>query len=208
MHWLIGGLALITFALPPAIDPIPPAREDPAVVRRPHILRGLIVPVAGVAVPTEALLLPNAERAYRAGSHEGIDFAAPAGTPALATADGVIVRIDSSYRKWTDIERRLALEEAVRLGYTPGPTLDRIRGRQVWIDHGRGVVTRYAHLSRVADLPLGAEVHAGDIIGAVGSSGLPEGGPHLHFEVRLGDDYLGDGLTGDTLRRTIDLAFR
>ena len=87
-------------------------------------------------------------------------------------------------------------------------TLDRIRGRQVWIDHGKGVVTRYAHLSAVEPLSVGQIVEAGTPIGAVGSSGYPQGGPHLHFEVRIGDDYYGDGLSGDALTRAVWRLFR
>ena len=96
---------------------------------------------------------------------------------------------------------------SIALGYTPEDTLDRIRGRQVWIDHGRQMVTRYAHLDTVADLRVGETVARGQVIGTVGSSGFEEGGPHLHFEVRVGDDYLGDWLEGDELVRVITRSF-
>jgi len=95
----------------------------------------------------------------------------------------------------------------VTLGYTPAATLDRIRGRQVWIDHGHGIVSRYAHLSAVADLAVGQEVEAATNVGAVGSSGYPEGGPHLHLEIRVGSSYLGDGLSGDALLAAVSEAF-
>ncbi|TMC72149.1 MAG: M23 family metallopeptidase [Chloroflexi bacterium] len=99
--------------------------------------------------------------------------------------------------------------EALELGYTPSATLDRIRGRQVWIDHGRGVVTRYAHLSAVAAaIAVGMKIEAGVPIGEVGSSGYPQGGPHLHFEVRTGDGFYGDGLIGDALVRAVSRLFR
>jgi murein DD-endopeptidase MepM/ murein hydrolase activator NlpD len=45
------------------------------------------------------------------------------------------------------------------------------------------------------------------VIGTVGSSGFEEGGPHLHFEIRVGDDYLGDWLDGDELVRVISRPF-
>lgn len=186
----------------------PPAREDPATIRRAPQIRGLVVPIAGHAIPTDPLLLPDSPRAYRAGVHEGIDLAAPAGTPVLAAADGVIVRIDHDYAEPPAAVRVAAISAARQLGYTPGATLDMLRGRQVWIDHGHGVVTRYCHLSSVTSLPVGAHVRAGERIGAVGSSGLPDNGPHLHFEIRVGADFLGDGLTGAELQRVIDLAFR
>jgi len=170
-------------------------------------VRGLLLPIDGVALPTDAELLPNAPRAFRAGWHEGIDFPAPADTPVRAVAAGVIVRIDHDYADWDRESEDTALDEALELGYTPATTLDRIRGRQVWIDHGRGVVTRYAHLSAVADLDVGAQVDAGTIVGCVGSSGYPEGGPHLHLEVRVGSSYLGDRLDGDALLAAVTAAF-
>ena len=176
--------------------------------RRVAHVRGLLIPVEGAALPTDPELLPNAPREYRAGWHEGIDFSAPAGTAVRAVAAGVIVRIDRDFSEWGRDTEGDAIADAVRLGYTPEETLDRIRGRQVWIDHGRGIVTRYAHLSRVADgLFVGDAVEAGRLIGAVGSSGYPEGGPHLHLEIRVGNSYLGDGSSGDALRRLVDAAF-
>jgi murein DD-endopeptidase MepM/ murein hydrolase activator NlpD len=85
--------------------------------------------------------------------HRGVDFAAPTGTPVLASAQGRIVRAG-----WGG-------------GY--GNTID--------IDHGRGIVTRYAHLSRM-DVRPGQQVTQGQRIGAVGSTGMSTG-PHLHYEV-------------------------
>ena len=167
-----------------------------------------IVPLAGHAVPSEAELLPESARDYRAGIHEGIDFPADPGTPVLAAADGRIVRIDHGFSDWSASERAAALEAARDLGRTPTATLERIRGRQVWLDHGRGVVTRYAHLDGVAPLALGSHVTAGTVIGFVGSSGYPEGGPHLHFEIRVGESYVGDGLTPAELARALRAAFR
>jgi murein DD-endopeptidase MepM/ murein hydrolase activator NlpD len=175
--------------------------------RRRIVVRGLLLPVDGVALPTDVDLLPNAPRSYRGGWHEGIDFPADAGTPVLAVAAGTVVRVDRSYLEWDSASQQIALDEAVQLGYTPEATLDRIRGRQVWIDHGRGVVSRYAHLAAVADLSVGAIVDRGAIVGQVGSSGYPEGGPHLHLEIRVGSSYLGDGLSGDALIAAVTAAF-
>ena len=47
---------------------------------------------------------------------------------------------------------------------------DRIRGRQVWIDHGKGLVTRYAHLSSIA-VSVGSEIAAGQLVGYSGDTG-------------------------------------
>ncbi|WP_112310424.1 M23 family metallopeptidase [Pseudogemmobacter bohemicus] len=89
--------------------------------------------------------------------HTGIDFAAPIGTPVNATGAG-----------------RVVFTGSIR-GY--GTTVD--------IDHGGGVITRYAHLSKISDaLRKGSRVSAGDQIGAVGATGLVSG-PNLHYEVRV-----------------------
>jgi len=167
-----------------------------------------LVPIEGADAPDDPRLMPGAARDYRAGIHEGVDFAAPSGTPVVAAAGGKVLRADTSFLDWTREQQDIALYEALTLGYTPAATLDRIRGRQVWIDHGKGVVTRYAHLSAVEPLSVGQIVEAGTPIGAVGSSGYPQGGPHLHFEVRIGDDYYGDGLSGDALTRAVWRLFR
>jgi len=89
--------------------------------------------------------------------HTGIDYAAPVGTEVSATGAGHVV-----------------FAGTIR-GY--GLTID--------IDHGGGVVTRYAHLSEIAeDVREGTRVKAGDSIGAVGATGLVSG-PNLHYEVRV-----------------------
>lgn len=171
------------------------------------VVRGLIVPIEGTTVPLEPELLPSSPREYRAGWHEGIDFAADRGTPVRAAAPGTVTRVDREFVGWDVDAQNAALEAAIALGYTPDETLDRIRGRQVWIDHGRRLVTRYAHLDTVADLQVGQTVLRGQVIGTVGSTGFEEGGPHLHLEIRVGDDYLGDGLEGEELLRVISRSF-
>lgn len=89
--------------------------------------------------------------------HTGIDYAAPVGTEVSATGSG-----------------RIIFAGTIR-GY--GLTVD--------IDHGGGVVTRYAHLSEIADtVEQGTRVKAGNKIGAVGATGLVSG-PNLHYEVRV-----------------------
>jgi murein DD-endopeptidase MepM/ murein hydrolase activator NlpD len=166
------------------------------------------LPIEGGDIPAVVELLPGAPRDYRAGIHEGIDFPVPTDTPVLAAASGTVARVDVSFLDWSREQQDAALYEAVTLGYTPAATLDRIRGRQVWIDHGKGVITRYAHLSAVEPLVVGQRVEAGALIGQVGSSGYPQGGPHLHFEVRIGDDFYGDGLSGEVLVRAVSRLFR
>jgi murein DD-endopeptidase MepM/ murein hydrolase activator NlpD len=53
------------------------------------------------------------------------------------------------------------------------------------VTHGNGMLTRYAHLSRI-DVRVGQPVAAGATIGGLGSTGRSTG-PHLHFEVRIND---------------------
>jgi len=165
------------------------------------------VPIEGGVVPAAPELLPGSARFYRGGFHEGVDFPFAVGTPVYAAATGTVSRIDYAFEDWSEPARNAALDNARRLGYTPELVLDLIRGRQVWIDHGNGVVTRYAHLSAVAPLKRGDPVDETTVIGRVGSSGYPEGGAHLHFEIRIGDSYVGAGLGADGARDAVRKAF-
>ena len=90
-------------------------------------------------------------------AHEGLDFAAPFGTPILAASGGVV---------------RTA---AFQGGF----------GNLIEIDHGDGLLTRYAH-AKVLLVKKGDLVARGQLIARVGSTGLSTG-PHLHFEVRKHD---------------------
>jgi murein DD-endopeptidase MepM/ murein hydrolase activator NlpD len=205
-----GAIAVLltTLALgsPATAMPAGPRAFDPALpVPAPKLL-GYRLPVDSPLV-LSPWLLPGASRDYRAGIHEGIDLSAPYGMTVRAARDGVVVRIDRDYVEWSFAERAAALATAVRAGATPVDVLDRVRGRLVWLDHGDGVITRYAHLSAVAELGLGDRVEAGAVVGAVGMSGLPEGGPHLHFEVRVGDGYLGQGLGPEDVRYLVARLF-
>jgi len=85
--------------------------------------------------------------------HDGLDFAAPIGTPIHAAAGGVVV-VAEQHPVW---------------------------GNVVEIDHGAGLMTRYAHASRLA-VTAGALVKRGQKIAEVGTTGRSTG-PHLHFEV-------------------------
>jgi murein DD-endopeptidase MepM/ murein hydrolase activator NlpD len=203
------------FGLPAAPTPTPrvwewpsPGPTDEHARPHPQLLSGFVIPLGGLDVPSEEQYLPNSPRAYRAGYHEGIDFPAPKGTPVLAAKAGTIARVDSSFVDWSTEEAKAAFDAAQALGYTPAQTLDHLRGRQVWIDHGGGIVTRYAHLSAVEPLRAGDLVTSGQLVGTVGSSGFPEGGPHLHFEIRVGEDFYGDGLPLPQLRYALSAAFR
>ncbi len=58
-------------------------------------------------------------------------------------------------------------------------------GQTVVIDHGNGLTTRYGHLSKL-EVESGQEIRRGEELGLVGSTGRSTG-PHLHYEVRLGE---------------------
>jgi murein DD-endopeptidase MepM/ murein hydrolase activator NlpD len=206
---LAAGLAPAPHYTPmPAVATTPPEVGERAARTYVRLWGLFALPIEGGEIPTDLELLPGAARDYRGGLHEGIDFPAPAETPVLAAASGTVARVDVSFLDWNREQQDIALYEALTLGYTPAATLDRIRGRQVWIDHGKGVITRYAHLFAVEPLVVGQKIEAGALIGQVGSSGYPQGGPHLHFEVRVGDGFYGDGLSGDALVRAVSRLFR
>jgi len=166
------------------------------------VLSGFVYPIAGACLPQGDQLMPNAPRTYRSGIHEGVDFYGVdnctqigLGTPVVAVKAGRIIRIDHAYVDLTP--QTLA---ALRANPTADESLDAFRGRQVWIDHGDGVVTRYCHLSGVLpEMEVNDLVAQGTTIGYVGESGTPGSveSPglefHLHWELRTGGSYLGAG---------------
>ena len=89
--------------------------------------------------------------------HAGLDFRGPVGAPIQAAAAGTV--------SFTGIKQ----------GY----------GNCVEISHGNGLLTRYAHMSRI-EARVGAAIGPGHVIGAIGNTGRSTG-PHLHFEVRIAD---------------------
>jgi murein DD-endopeptidase MepM/ murein hydrolase activator NlpD len=93
----------------------------------------------------------------RGAMHAGIDFKGAVGSPIFAAADGRV-----TFAGW-------------KSGY----------GQAIEITHANGMLTRYAHLSRIG-VAVGQGVAAGATIGGLGSTGRSTG-PHLHFEVRIND---------------------
>jgi murein DD-endopeptidase MepM/ murein hydrolase activator NlpD len=178
------------------------------------IFHNFLYPVAGACLPESDNLMPNALREYRSGVHEGVDFydldnctKIEAGTAVLAAKDGVVVRADLEYHDLTPEELEAANVRIANGEAEAFEVVDLFRGRQVWIDHGNGVVTRYAHLSGIADgVREGARVAQGQTVAYVGDSGTPESlsnpgsETHLHWEVRVGDSYLGKDLPEDEVR--------
>lgn len=95
--------------------------------------------------------------------HEGIDIASPSGSPIKAPADGVVIYA----------------------GYAGG------YGQVVVLDHGYGIVTLYAHASKL-NVKLGDRVSRGKTLSFVGNTGASTG-PHVHYEVRV------DGIPTDPM---------
>lgn len=109
---------------------------------------------------------------HSAHGHTGIDLAAPRGSPVYSAAGGIV--------------ERMAFD---RTGY----------GRYIVVRHDSSMETVYGHLSAyVKGMRPGERVAAGQLIGAVGSTGMATG-PHLHFEVRR------DGVPVDPIAYLDDL---
>ncbi|WP_239988479.1 M23 family metallopeptidase [Paramagnetospirillum kuznetsovii] len=153
------------------------AEPDPVAVARikteADLLRALRAKVSGEALFLTGLSRPatgivsgvfGSQRVYNGNAgapHSGLDIAAAKGEPVRAAADGVVV---------------LAAPDLFLTGQT------------VMIDHGLGLMSSYAHLSRL-DVAPGRKVGRGEVIGAIGATGLATGA-HLHWgmswlEVRI-----------------------
>jgi murein DD-endopeptidase MepM/ murein hydrolase activator NlpD len=96
----------------------------------------------------------------RTHRHTGIDFDGDTGDPVVSAGTGTVVHAG------------------------PAPSGYGGYGQMVLIDHGNGVSTLYAHLSRIR-VHVGQTVAPGDDVGAIGTTGSVTGS-HLHFEVRIG----------------------
>ena len=94
--------------------------------------------------------------------HNGVDFAAPPGTPIYAAAAGTVKSVGPS-----------------------GPC-----GNMVQISHSNGLISAYCHMSRFASgIHAGQHVDARQLVGYVGSTGRVTG-PHLHFAIKRGDVFI------------------
>ncbi len=150
-----------TFTPPP---PPPPVAGEKLWLPRP-------VPSSG-ATWTDKTYPYGSTRGGLLRPHTGVEFGVPAGTPVLATAAGTVVVAGNdatvAYGPQADFYGNLVIIELA------GQATD------------SSVFTLYGHLSEV-DVAVGQVVAAGDVIGLSGATGVADG-PHLHFEVRVGQN--------------------
>lgn len=162
------------------------------------------------------LRLPGDPRPYRNDVHQGIDiYGLPRNEKIYPIAPGIIIRIDKNYTALTKGVRNKMLElSKTKWHGTPGSVylpvveepygnvLDKLRGRQVWVYHGKNkmrepILSMYAHLANVnEELEVYEVVNEERVIGFVGNSGTSgevennKGKEvHLHFEIFIGDRY-------------------
>ena len=185
----------------------------------------LLLPCENVQVPEQPLLLPNAPRAYRHGTHRGIDFYVNWGTPVRAVTDGVIIRAEHNYKEMSADFRLDVLSDTKILGRTPSDVFEHLLlGQAVYIDHGFDLVpgyravTIYAHMSHInSSITVGSTVRRGEVIGQSGNTGTKDStlkkktGAHLHWEMILqnksGEYYLGQGEKHDILYSFLNKLF-
>ncbi len=121
----------------------------PASVNR----KGFVYPLSGPRISSDYGLRKHPKLGVTR-HHDGIDLAAPNGTPVRAISDGIVVFADP------------------RGGY----------GNLIVLAHPGGLTSHYGHLQSIGVAP-GTRIKAGQLIGRVGSTGISTG-PHLHFEIR------------------------
>ncbi|RHX84801.1 M23 family metallopeptidase [Leptospira stimsonii] len=187
-------------------------------------LRGYTFPVLGGLIPALDFQLPNAPRVYRNGVHKGIDIYKKKDTDgqirnlnfqdeAVSPGDGVIVRADHSYSPMTlaDYEYHTSQSHKGTVTYVEKD----FGGRQVWIDHGNGVMTSFNHLSSIkSNLRVGSKIKQGEIVGTVGNSGLIEEAKgsmentHLHFEIWVDGEFFGNGIPPAQVRKLLQYFFK
>ena len=175
-------------------------------------------PIENASVSTEQSHLPGAPRDYRNGEHEGIDWydhtseaEISRDTPILGQAEGEVVRADHDFEDYESHEERNDdLELADDIGFTPEYILDRLRGKQVWVQYEDGVMMRFAHLEEIPeDIQVGEDVDEETVIGYVGNSGTSDaldggdGGLHLHHDLLIYGELFWEPFTLDETAEVI-----
>jgi|GEM_PF-941944 len=175
-------------------------------------------PIEGAKISHRDSQLPNAPRPYRNGVHHGLDYYYDycgvdirIGTPVKAAGEGTVIRIDHDYEELTREEREELLAIAAEDSTTPEEVLDKLRGRQIWIQHQDNIVTRYVHLhSTCPELQVGDKVKPRQYIGEIGNSGTSHGvedsscGAHLHFEIWIDEEFFGHNLEVEEIRAVLE----
>jgi peptidoglycan LD-endopeptidase LytH len=167
----------------------------------------LTIPLQGAHLPDKDNNLPNAPREYRKGVSQGFVFTGVDsgisigyGMPVLAASDGEIVKLDVNFTEMTQSDFNKLLE-SIKNGASEND-LTKLRGRQVWIKHSDGTITRYCHLSKISEnISFATPIKRGQVIGFVGNSGTLEGirnskgNARLLFEVWSNDGhFFGENL--------------
>ena len=185
-------------------------------------LLSLAMPIEGAALTSRDFQMPGAPRHYRLGVHEGMDFyghtvgvTVNRSTAVRAVAGGTVIRALVDYQPLTAAQADAWQAMSHQMGYTPADVLDGYRGRQVWIDHGDGLVSRYAHLGSIEPgIVEGASVTEGQVIAHVGNSGTPGSvssdtyDVHLHLELWIDDHYVGQFLRPIEAREWLERILR
>lgn len=139
---------------------------------------------AGQLVGDKAFPLPDGsvQNATTYAGHQGVDLAAPQGTPIFAVAAGTVKRADD-------------------VCTARGDRCNGDMGNVVTIDHGNGILTRYLHmLPGTVRVKVGDTVSPGKQLGEVGSTGRSTG-DHLHFDVWEDGARIGDVASFEWLKR-------
>jgi murein DD-endopeptidase MepM/ murein hydrolase activator NlpD len=180
-------------------------------------LTNFALPVPRGVMPRKSYFYPNAPRKYRNGIHAGMDFIKwrpkkgakvrflSYDTPIVAAESGTIIRSDHDYRRLS--RRKYKQNRKYWKKHHRTLVLRSFGGRQVWVDHGNGVITCYNHLSQIHPLVRkGRKIDKGELIGYAGNSGMwgeqknSQYGTHLHFEVWVDGEFLGKGLPGPQVK--------
>lgn len=203
---ILAGRNRLYFGNDPArLGHVPPGTTfAPSQFYDPYFLAALPklgLPIGGSPLTVRDFQLPGAPRHYRLGVHEGLDFYWQRGTPVTAVADGIVIRANTDFVQPSPAEIAAKWQAVTAQGFTDDASLDFYRGRQVWIEHANGLISRYVHLDTIAPgVQVGTAVKQGQIIGTVGNSGSPSSSEsvdadvHLHFELWYDDAYLGQYL--------------
>jgi murein DD-endopeptidase MepM/ murein hydrolase activator NlpD len=132
----------------------------------------------GWTQPVHATVGSGFRTADRPG-HDGVDLIVGKGAAIYAASAGTVSRV-----RCNAVDTHTGRDWGCDRDGAPNRTAG--CGWYVDIDHAGGIVTRYCHLLVQPHVHVGQHVHAGEVIGISGSSGHSSG-PHLHFEVHLGD---------------------